>query len=77
MTTLKIRELKRTARQLLLGNYTILALVTNPATDRRDSQEAYRAKKEIAAGQQEGHQREYCVVSEQQLACCPFQFTYF
>ena len=28
MTTLKIRELKRTARQLLLGNYTILALVT-------------------------------------------------
>ena len=50
---------------------------TNPATDRRDSQEAYRAKKEIAAGQQEGHQREYCVVSEQQLACCPFQFTYF
>lgn len=28
MTTLKIRELKRAARQLLLGNYTILALVT-------------------------------------------------
>lgn len=28
MTTIKIRELKRTARQLLLGNYTILALVT-------------------------------------------------
>ena len=28
MTTLKIRELKRTARQLLLGNYAILALVT-------------------------------------------------
>ena len=28
MTTLKIRELKRAARQLLLGNYTILTLVT-------------------------------------------------